>query len=90
MQFYILYSQNKESNIALFEEFNAGLILDEVKRHLAENPTDTIQFEKELSHEAKKKYAGNEILAFYEVNPKNGKPSKCVLKGNKTYYKSLT
>ena len=36
-----------------------------------------------------KKYWGNEVINAYEVNPKSGKPSLCICKGNKTFYKPI-
>lgn len=84
-----LYSQNNEMPIAFFEGFNRDNIKEQIIEHLKENPTDTVELCKEFKGNDVRKYYGNEILNFYEVNPKNNQPSLVVIKGNKQYFKSL-
>lgn len=85
MRQLLLFSQNKDAMISFFDEFNKEAINNEIVKALKEDPTDTIEYcRKDL-----KKFAGVEIIAFFEVNPKNKKVSKCILRGDKTYYKSI-
>ena len=90
MRTYSLYSQLKEMPIAFFDKFEKAQIKQTIVKHLTENKTDTLELCREYSKKDIKKYYGNEILQFFEVNKKNGKPSICVLRGAKTYYKALS
>ena len=90
MRTYSLYSQLKDMPIALFEKFDRVQIKQTIVKHLNENKTDTLELCREYDKKDIKKHYGNEILQFFEVNKKNGKPSICVLRGAKTYYKTLS
>lgn len=76
--------------IAFFDKFDKDAIKAAIITHLQSNPTDTLEHCKEYNKTDIKKYYGNEILNFYEVNPKNNIPSLVILKGDKQYYKALT
>lgn len=86
-----LYSQNEDRFFIWFEEYN----IDEIKKSIIEwlsdinNFDDVIEHCKECSASDLKRFAGHDILGFYGVNPKNGKPSKIITRGDKDYYKSL-
>jgi len=58
-------------------------------RHLKENPNDVLEHCKEYSPGELGRFYGQKILAMYTTNPKNKKVSRIVLKGDKTYYKSI-
>lgn len=81
-----LYSHDSNNVVALFEKFNKEDIKKEIIEHLQKFPEDMLQFEK-ISND--KKYVGNDILGFYEVNQKNKKVSKVVTKGNRDFYVPL-
>ena len=89
MRTYSLYSQQKEMAIAFFEKFDKVQIKQAIIKHLNENKADTLELCREYDKKDIKKYYGNEILQFFEVNKKNGKPSLCIQRGGKTYYKAL-
>ena len=76
--------------IAFFEKFDKVQIKQTIVKRLNENKTDTLELCREYDKKDIKKYYGNVILQFFEVNKKNGKPSICVLRGVKTYYKTLS
>lgn len=84
-----LYSQDQERTIAFFEKFNKEDIKEQIISHLKEFPSDTLEHCKEYSKSDIKRFYGNEILSFYEVNPKNGKVSKVVQRGGKNYFKQI-
>lgn len=90
MKNYYLFSQKDDQLIESFEKFDKQAILDAIKKHLTNNPKDTIELVTDYSKNEIKRYYGYKILDFYEVNPKNGLPSKCILKGDKTFYKKLS
>ena len=89
MKKHSLYSQNQERVIEWFEKFDAIKIKNAIVKHLENNPTDVIEHCREYSKEDMKKYYGNEILNFYQMNKKN-KPAKVVFKGNKEYLQELS
>ena len=89
MRTYSLYSQLKDMPIAFFEKFDRVQIKQTIVKHLTENKTDTLELCREYSKRDIKKYYGNEILQFFEINPKNNKPSLCFLNCNRRYYKSI-
>lgn len=90
MKNYYLFSQNTDHLIETFEKFDKQAILDAIKKHLMNNQNDTIELVTDYSKEDVQRYYGYKILDFYEVNQKNGLPSKCILKGDKTFYKKLS
>ena len=80
---HLLYSQEQNQPIKWFEKFDKEEIKTEVVNWLKDNPTDTLEHcKKDL-----RKYAGNEIINFYEN--KNAVPCLVVLRGTKEYYKPL-
>ena len=90
MRTYSLYSQLNEMPIAFFEKFDRVQIKQTIVKHLNENKTDTLELCREYDKQNIKRHYGNEILQFFEVNKKNDKPSLCILRGVKTYYKTLS
>jgi len=72
-----------------FETFDSELIKSEIVNYLTLNPTDGLTHEKDFSEDDRKIYAGHKVVDIYEVNPKNKKVSLCILKGNKTVYRSI-
>ena len=58
-------------------------------KHLKENPKDSVDHCKDFDKKDQRKYYGHELINSYENNPKSGKPSKLIYKGDKTFYKSL-
>ena len=89
MRTYSLYSQQNEMPIAFFEKFDKAQIKQTIVKHLNENKGDTLELCREYDKKDVKKYYGNEILQCFEVNKKNDKPSLCILRGGKTFYKAL-
>lgn len=83
---YYLESEISEKRIVEFFRFNYIAIKKAIIYYLENNPTDTILYYKVANDE---KFVGDDLIAFYAINPKNGKPSKLVFKGDKTFYKSL-
>jgi hypothetical protein len=83
---YYLESEISEKRIVEFPEFNRIAIKKAIIYYLENNPTDTVYYYKVSNDD---EYVGDDILGFYAVNPKNGKPSKLIFNGEKTYYKSL-
>ena len=83
------YIKDDENLNVEFETFDATKMTELIINHLKANPDAMITHEKEYNAENKKKYYGNEIIDFYESNPKTGEPSKVIIKGNKTYYKTV-
>ena len=86
---YYLHSDNTENLIKSFETFDVLDIKMSILAHLEDNPTDTIEYSKDLSPEDAKKYVGKDIIDFYANNPKAGAPCKLILKGEKVFYKKL-
>jgi hypothetical protein len=84
---YYLRSQTTDEKVF---QTNPPINKDEVKEeiitHLANNPEDTLEW---CVINKDPKYVGDDILGFYEINKKSGKPSKVITKGNKEFYKPL-
>ena len=80
-----LYSQDQERTIAFFEKYNKEDIKEQIISHLK----DTLEHCKEYSKKDIKRFYGNEILSFYEVNPKNNRVSKVIQRGGKNYFKQI-
>lgn len=78
----------KDNTLATFDTFNADAIKAEIVKYLTANPGGSLTHEKT---QVNKKYAGNEILNWYEVNKKNGQPSKACYNGAGKFigYRSL-
>ena len=83
------YIKDDENLNVEFETFNAKEMTNLIINHLKENPSAMVTHEKEFAPHLKKKYYGNEIIDIYEINPKTKEPSKVIIKGNRTYYKTL-
>lgn len=78
-----------DNTIATFNTYDSEAIKAGIVAHLTAHPQGCVTHEKTQTD---KKYAGNEMLNYYEINPKNSKPSKvCYSGGGKiTGYKALT
>jgi hypothetical protein len=83
---YYLESEISEKRIVEFSEFNRIAIQKAIIYYLENNPTDTVYYYK-VSNDTE--YVGDDLIDFYAVNPNNGKPSKLIFKGEKTFYKTL-
>lgn len=86
MSTYYLQSQNTNEIIKRFDLFDKEAIRTAIIDHLKKNSTDTVEYYKESKD---KRFVGNDLLDFYEVNPKSKEVSKCILKGAKTYFRSI-
>ena len=86
---HLLFSQEQDQPIKWFDKFDKEEIKKEIVRHLQENKTDVLELCREYSKKDVKRYYGNEIISFYQSNPKTNEPSKVVLRGNKEYFKTL-
>lgn len=84
-----LYSQNEDMPVKWFDNFDKEVIKSAIIDWLTKNPKDVVEHCKEFSPKDIRVFSGNEILGFYGVNPKNGKPSRIITKGDKDYYKAL-
>lgn len=84
-----LYSQNLEMPILFYDKFDKDQMKRDIIKHLQENKSDVIEHCKEYSKKDMNKYYGNEIINFYQINPKTGNPSKVILRGSKEYFQSL-
>lgn len=85
---YYLESETSEKRIVEFKVFNRIAILKAIVYYLQNNPTDTVYYYKECNS-IDNDFVGDDLIDFYAINPKNGKPSKLIFKGDKTFYKSL-
>ena len=86
---HAIFSDNKDMAVEWFEKFDKEAIKKAIVKHLANDPTDTLEHCKEYSKKDIKKYYGMEIINFYKCN-KKGEPCLIILKGNKEYLKKLT
>jgi ribosomal protein S15P/S13E len=86
---HYLFSQDEGMMIATFEKFDKELIRKEIVNHLTKNPKDVLEHCKDYPKDNINRFLGYNILSFYQVNPKNNKPSKVYTKGNKEYFLSL-
>lgn len=86
---HMLFSQESDQPIKWFDNYDREAIKASIVTHLSANPNDCIEHCKEPAKNDLKRFVGNTILNFYKVNPKNGKPSLIITRGDKTYYKSL-
>ena len=84
------YIKDDENLNVEFETFDSQIMTELIINHLKENPQVMVTHLREYAPHLKKKYYGNEVIDIYEINPKNNKPSKLIVKGNNTYYKTLT
>jgi len=84
---YELFSHNQDMPVKWYESFDKEKIKKDIINLLNSDPGDTIELCKEPDDH--RKFYDMEIVDFYEVNRKTGMPSKCVLKGDKVYYKPL-
>ena len=88
---HFISSQRTDKLIQLFDTFNSTEIKNAIIKHLNEHPEDTIEHCKthKTVTEENAINADYDIINFYEVNPKNKKPSLVITKGYNTYYKTL-
>jgi hypothetical protein len=86
---HYLFSIDSETMICSFDKFNKEAIKKAIIGHLKEFPKDCVEHCKDFSKGDFRQYYGYEILNCYEVNRANGKVSKIISKGNKTYYSSI-
>lgn len=86
---HMLFSQNEDRYIKYFDKFDREAIKNSIVEHLTRYQGDTIEHCKEFNTANIKRFYGDEIINFYEINPKNGKVSKIIMKGNKKYYLKL-
>jgi len=84
-----LFSQEQDMPIAWFDKNDKEAIKKVIIEHLTNNPTDTLELCKEYSKNDLKRFVGSEIINFYAINPKNGKVSLIVIRGNNEYFKSI-
>ena len=82
------YLSGEICHIATFETFDKDAIRNAIISHLNANSGDIVEHSKDWGT-AKDKTNFPQSVNFYEVNPKNGKPSLIIQKENKTFYKSL-
>jgi hypothetical protein len=85
---HYLVSDTTEETINYFPVFCADIILNVIKKHLLGHPDDTLSFERDLTSEEAKKYAGRHIIDFYRLNRK-GDVCKVIMKGDKEYLKRV-
>lgn len=90
MRTHSLYSQNEEKTIMFFEKFDKNSIKKAIIEHLTAHPEDTVEHCREYSKQDTKRFYGNEIINLYEINPKNGQPSKVVENNSRKKYLKLT
>ena len=87
---YSLISQDTEETVAEFPAFDDVAIKKAIIDHLTVNRGDVLEYHKDFNEEEKKKYAGkSQILDFYQVNPKNGKVSKAVVRGEREFFQPI-
>lgn len=79
------YLDGEKGNFATFETFDKDKIKEAIIKRLTEVPDDLVIHYKDC--EDKKQVA--DLVDMYEVNPKNGKPSLIIQKGNRSFYKPL-
>ena len=79
-----LFSQNKDMPVQWFEKFDKQAIKQAIIKHLEQDTSDTIEHCKEFDKSDIRRFAGNEIINFYEVH--SGKVCKVITKGDKDYY----
>lgn len=83
---HYLFSDQINDIIKTYDKFDAEVIKNDIVKHLEKYPNDLVEHQREYIN---KNDYGNDIVNFYEVNPKNKQPSVIITKGNNEYYKSL-
>lgn len=87
---YSLLSQNTEQTIAEFSVCDKRAIRNAIVAHLTANSTDVLEYRKDFNEEEKSRYAGSsKIIDFYQVNPKNGKISRVIVRGEREFFQSI-
>lgn len=71
------------------EDYKPAELKAAIIKQLIEHPKDSVDHCKDFNKADARKYYGHELINSYEINPNNGKPSKLIYKGDKTFYKSL-
>jgi len=84
-----IWSQDGDGPIEFFEQFDRERLRERIIAHLGKYPNDTVEHCREYSKEDTKQFLGVEIINFYEINPRNGKPSLAYERNSKQYYKAL-
>jgi hypothetical protein len=85
---HLLFSQNQDMPVVLFDQFDAQAIKQAIVEHLKADPTDTIEHCKEYNRSDARRFYGHEIISFYACD-RFGKPCKVITKGDKNYFKPL-
>jgi hypothetical protein len=80
------YLQSDHGTFYQSERFDPDTLKAKIVEQLQAHPDDLVTHCKDHTNP---KFAGLEIVDIYEVNPKTGHPSLCVMKGQKVYYRPL-
>ena len=86
---HVLFSQDTEQPIKWFDNFDREAIKAAIVKHLTDNPNDCVEHCKEPSKNDLRRFVGYDIINFYKVSPKSKKVSLLILKGDKTFYRSI-
>lgn len=85
---YYLYSDRFDRDIAHFDTFDREAIHKGITDHLGTFTNDTVSYERDLTKEEAKKFAGRHIIDFYCCH--KGIVCKVISRGGKDYYRPLT
>lgn len=80
-----LYSDELDKKIYEPLSFNKEEALQVILTALKERPTDTLTWYKVMNNRG-----FDQIIAFYENNPKTSQPCKVITRGHRTLYHPLT
>jgi hypothetical protein len=80
-----LYSDELEARIYEPKVFNKEEALQVIKDELKARPTDTLTWYKVMNNRS-----FDQIISFYEVNPKTSEPCKVITRGYHTFYRPLS
>jgi hypothetical protein len=83
---YYIESSNTGKKLFEMSSFNREIIKLVIIHFLTLDGSDTLMLYKECKSN---NYVGDDIIGYYEVNPKNQEISKCVIMSEKIYYRSL-
>lgn len=83
------YLDGEKGTFKTFDYFDRELIRSAILEHLKSNPDSIVEFSRGYDDEKDNKKYFPKVIDIYEVNPRSGKPSLIIQKGNKTFYKSL-
>ncbi len=76
---HLIYSDIEGAPIQWFDTFDKQAIKDAIIKRLREHPADSLEHCKEYSKVDQRKYAGYEIINFYEMH--KGRPCKVTTTG---------